>query len=189
MPTFKFKKKVEDIEEPKLLDTDWYLHRVSKEVRIMPNEALRNIVGDKASEKAMQKACIEDKNEKAGFTMFVNCEIVSPDPDFNGRESTIMLPYPSDADLERRDRKGMIKYDAKMELIASLIEAAGGSVDGEEAEGLQVGATFQAYVKQQRQRNKEALENRVDIFAGFKGADESVEELGEEGFDSTDFDV
>lgn len=174
MTTFEFEKDVGDIEEPKLLDVDWYTVVVARDVAVSPNEALRTAVpGDNPPKKALDKACTEDK--KCGFTCFIPVMVKSPDPDFMGRELTIMLPYPSKADLDRRDKNGMVLYDSKMQRITQICAKAGGEVEGRRA-SITKGMEFQVYVKQQNKRDSSGLENRVDIFAGFKG-------LGEEGGD------
>ena len=175
MTTFEFEKDVRDIEEPKLLDVDWYMVRVLKDPKILPNEALRTAVpGDNPPKKALNKACKDDP--KCGFTCFIGVGTLSPDPEFEGRELTIMLPFPSKADLGRRDRDGMVLYDAKMQRITQICEKAGGEVEGKSA-SIAIGMEFQVYVKQRNKRDSSGLENVIDIFAGFKG---KGEEGGEE---------
>ena len=127
--------------------------------------------------KKLQKLAFGDP--KAGFTLFVNGVVVSEDEEFTGREITVMLPYPCDADEERRDKRGQVVYDSKMSRVVQLCEKANGagSVSGQEA-NLGVGAEFKVFVKQGKRRGSEVLDNQVDIFAGFRAADEEIEEIG-----------
>lgn len=184
MTTFSFQKPIEDIEDAVLLDTGWYPARVAKEPRTSPNEKLRDAVGDDASPKEMEKACEAD--EKRGFTSFIDLVVMSPDPEMNGRQLTIMLPFPSNADMKRRDRDGKVVYDAKMERFGEIYSAA----TGEEAEGneitINVGMELQVYVKQQNKRGGKTLENRVDIFAGFRGIGEEEADFPDEEMDFED---
>lgn len=184
MATFGFEKEVDDIEEPKLLPMDWYVHSVAKEPRVLPNGVVREVLGDKPEKSALVELLKE--NPKAGLTLFVDCTIVSEDEDFNGRESTLMLPYPSTADLDRRSpRSGMKVYDEKMERIVGLCEAAGSEGDGESID-LAVGQEFQALVKQRNRQGGKGLENQPDIFAGFRAVGEAEEEFDLPGDDELD---
>jgi hypothetical protein len=92
-----------------------------------------------------------------------------------------MLPYPCDADEERRDKRGQVVYDSKMARVVNLCEKANGagSVNGKEA-NLGIGAEFKCYVKQGKRKGNESLDNMVDIFAGFRAADEEVNAIGED---------
>ena len=183
MTTFKFKKKMEDIEEPALLDVGWYPVTVSKEPTVRPNEKLREAVpGENPSEKDLQAAC--KKDPRAGFTFFADVIVLSSEDEIAGRRLTIMMPFPSDADQERRDRDGMLVYDAKMQRIAELSKACGNEAEGDEFP-VNMGQEVQVYVKKRRKRNREELENVIDIFAGFKAIGDEVEgleglELGDE---------
>ncbi len=170
MGTFEFEKPVEDIEEAKLLDVDWYEMKVLRDPHLNPNEKMRELVPqENAPQKAYDRAAAQE--DKARFTCFIDVEVVSEDLDFAGRELTIMLPYPHKEDLNLRDRDGMVLYDSKMQRITTLCEKAGGEVEGSEA-SLAPGMTFKAYVKQQTKRDGGGLENRIDIFAGFRSLEE-----------------
>ncbi len=184
MTTFQFEKDVGDIEEPKLLDVDWYSVVVSRDVVVSPNEVLRTAVpGDNPPKKALEKACKDDP--KAGYTCFIPVKTKSPDEDFDGRELTIMLPFPNKADLTRRDRDGMVLYDAKMQRITQICEKAGGEVEGKSAT-IAKGMEFEVYVKQRNKRDSSGLENVIDIFAGFRGKGEEGGEEDLEGMFESD---
>ena len=172
MTTFEFDKSVDDIEEPQLLEIGWYPVTVTKAPTIRPNAALKEMVpGENPDAKALAAAC--KKNEKAGFTLFVDTAVLSADDETGGRRLTIMLPYPSKADLDRRNRDGMKVYDEKMQRITELCRAAGSDVEGKSAD-LNPGQELQLYVKKRRKQNREELENFVDIFAGFKAIGEEA---------------
>lgn len=181
MGTFEFEKPVDEIEDAKLLDVDWYEVKVLKEPHLYPNEKMRELVPqENAPQEALDRAAAQES--KARLTLFVDVETVSEDPEFTGRQLSIMLPYPHKEDLKLRDRDGMVLYDSKMQRITALCEKAGGEVEGSEAT-LAPGMKFRTYIKQQSKRDGSGLENRVDIFAGFRSLEDEDEDLD---FDSLD---
>lgn len=169
--TFRFKKGVEDIEQPVLLEEEWYPVELTEDPSILPNNVLRDL----AQQAGMDEIKMDDprvqrfleENEKAGFNMIWKVRVEDPDERIDGRKFTVYLPYPSDFDENRTDGRGMNVYDAKLERIADWADKFGGSVEGEEVT-VSPGLKGQIYIKQDKAQNREELINTVDLFSGAK---------------------
>jgi len=167
MPTFKFDKPVGDIEDPVLLPRDWYDAEIWEEPEIAPNSKLSEEAGQNASQDVLNE--LIEENEKMGMNLVVRFSVISPEPTFQGRKLTVFIPYPHPSDDGKYDGRGMNIYDAKMDRIVGLVEACGASIsDGDDEVSLAKGMKCQVYVDQRRARDREELENSIDLFAGFK---------------------
>ena len=169
MATFGFKKAADDIEEPVLLPEDWYEAEIKDEPQVVPNNTLKELAGEGASEEIIDKVLRE--NPKAGYNLKVNLNIVSDDEMFNGRFFSVYLPFPNDYDEDRYDGIGQKVYDAKLQRIIQFAEAFGGDVDGENVTILP-GLDGKVYIVQQMAPGRDSLSNSVDLFSGFKPVEE-----------------
>lgn len=169
MATFTMNKTRDDIEEPEAMPEDWYEFEIAKEPTLVPNKALREMVGENADEEEMNAAM--EMNEKAGRNLVVKLKSISSDPAFNGRVLTSWIPYPSDFDEDRFDARGQKTYDAKMVRVVEFTEAFGGDVDGE-AITLLPGLKGQCYVTIGTNDRGEKT-NSIDLFSGFKPSNEA----------------
>lgn len=169
MPTFKFRKNVDEVEEPELMPVDWYPVELYEDPTLEANATLRDAVDDLKDTKAVDAALKAD--EKAGFNMILRLAVESEDPRFDGRKLRLWLPYPSEYDLERYDSRGMLVYDAKMERIIKFAEKFGSGPEGDEVD-IYAGMKGRVYIEQRRSQNREGLENAISMFAGFKSYDE-----------------
>ena len=149
MPTFTFPKPVEDIEEPVLLEEDWYLGEICG-----PPEQKKN--------KAMQD---DPSSEKAGFNLVVPVKLLEDLA--AGRRFTLYFPWPKEADARTYTTSGQTWLDKKMTDISQFAEAFGGSVEGTDVI-LQEGLRGYVYVNQGLDQSGQNIQNNVDIFAGFK---------------------
>lgn len=165
MTTFKFKKAMENIEEPELLDEGWYKVRITEDPKLLPNNKAKELLGDEATFEQVEMANADDQT--IGMNMVCKVEVVSAFPDENGRKLTIYIPYPMDADDKRYDNRGMIVADAKQERIAKLATAIHGEVLGDELD-INQGNEFQAFVDQGLNKKTKLPSNSIDLFAGFK---------------------
>jgi len=170
MGTFKVGKSIDDIEEAVLMPVDWYEFEISDDPVLKPNNALKKMVSEDATDEEIGQAI--EENEKAGFNLTVSLRSESPEVQFDGRKLTAWLPYPSAADEERYDGRGMKIFDSKFERLVDFVTKFGGSVDeGEKGETeitLVKGMKGCCYVTQGKIPDREELGNSVDIFAGFK---------------------
>ena len=170
MATFGFTKKVDDIEEPLLLPSDWYDAEICREPEVLPNGKLRDEVGEDASAEEMAEAI--ENVEGAGLNLVLRLETEHPDDIYNGRELTLWLPYPHPVDAERYNNKGQKVYDAKMSECLAFTEAFGGDIsedeDGNTVIELYKGLKGQVYVESQRALNSEEMVNVINRFEGFK---------------------
>jgi len=165
MATFEFAKDAADIEEPELIDQDWYVCVITKVPEIKPNA------------KKKDGASYEDG---AGDNLVFSLRIISDDEIANGRAFTMWIPYPSAEDMETRDGRGQLKYDAKMARLIEIAEkGAGCSADGDTIDILP-NARIGLYVNQSVNNRNNEIENSIDWFQGFKSPDD----IGlPEGFD------
>lgn len=154
MPTFSFTKPIEDVEEPILLEEDWYLSVIKAPPELAPNNA--------------KKADPED--EKAGDNLVIALALKGGEAE--GRRFKLFLPWPSLADEDKYDGIGMKVSDAKMERIADFTTKFGGISEGTD---IMLEENMQGYIYVTRGLDQQGqrMINSVDPFAGFK----SVEEL------------
>ena len=158
MPTFTFNKPVEDIEEPILLEEDWYRARIKETPTIEPN-------------KKMQE---DSTQEGAGHNLLIKLTLI--DGEAEGRRFQLYLPWPSLEDEDKYDGIGMKISDAKMQRISNFVEQFGGVVDGTD---IVVEENMEGYVYVNRglDQSGQVMRNNVDPFAGFKSVKEGEENL------------
>ena len=164
MPTFSFAKPIEDVEEPILLEEDWYRARISAPPVIAPNK----------------KKVADAEQDGAGDNLEVNLQLQGGEA--QGRGMKIWLPWPSLADEDEYDGRGMKKSDAKMERIADFTVKFGGVSDGTDIV-LEENMEGYVYVTRGLDQQGEKMINNIDTFAGFK----SVEDLEESAPDEAPF--
>ena len=165
MATFKFKKPISKIEQPELLPKDWYSFRIST------------------------KPEVQENSKKTGENLFQRLRVVMPDDEmFDGRELPLWLAMPTDADEENYDSKGKKIADAKMERIVQFVEASGGTAEEDEFD-LSQGAMVGCYVIQALDQAGHDMENKIDIFAGFKSIEDLEPDEDAEGSDEDYKDV
>jgi len=112
MATFKFNKPVGDIEQPQLLPDDWYVVRLVKEPKAMPNSKKKNGLSEA---------------EGAGDNIVLNLRVQNDNPKWHGRPFTKWLGIPSEADEGTTNEwTGMKKSDEKLERIAQWAAAFAG---------------------------------------------------------------
>ena len=159
MPTFTFQKPVEDIEEPILLDEDWYRARIAKAPTIEPNKKKQD----------------DPNQEGAGDNLIISLSLIGQEAD--GRRFKLYLPWPSVEDEDKYDGIGMKVSDAKMERIADFTVKFGGISEGTDVV-LEEGMEGFVYVTQGLDQAGQRVINSVDPFAGFKSTEDAEE--GEE---------
>jgi hypothetical protein len=161
MPTFTFVKPIEDVEEPILLEEDWYLSTIKTTPTIAPNKAKQ----------------ADPESEKAGDNLEIALALVGGEAE--GRRFKLYLPWPSLEDEDKYDGIGMKVSDAKMERIADFTTKFGGVSEGTDIL-LEENMQGYVYVTRGLDQQGQRMINNVDPFAGFK----SVEELETEGSDA-----
>ncbi len=154
MPTFSFAKPIEDVEEPILLEEDWYRARIAGQPAIAPNK----------------KKQADPEQEGAGDNLEVSIALAGGEAE--GRRFRLWLPWPSLEDEDSYDGRGMKKSDAKMERIADFTVKFGGVSEGTDIM-LEENMEGYVYVIRGLDQQGEKMINSVDTFAGFK----SVEDL------------
>jgi len=154
MPTFTFAKPIEDVEEPILLEEDWYLSIIKAPPVIAPNKAKQ----------------ADAESEKAGDNLEIAIALQGGEAE--GRRFKLYLPWPSLEDEDKYDGIGMKVSDAKMERIADFTVKFGGISDGTDIM-LEENMRGYVYVTQGLDQQGQRMINSVDPFAGFK----SVEDL------------
>lgn len=160
MSTFSFPKPVEDIEEPVLLEEDWYLCEIAGKPEKRTNRA------------------------ETGQNLVIPIRLTGNNVEgANGRRYTLYPPWPSDADESQYDGRGMKLSDAKIQRIAGIVEGFGGVVDGTD---IMLEEGMQGYVRivQAMDQAGENIVNNVDLFSGVKNP-----QAVEVATDSTPFDV
>lgn len=166
MPTFTFAKPIEDVEEPILLEEDWYRARIATSPTIAPNKAKQ----------------ADPESEKAGDNLEVSLRLVEGEAD--GRRFKLYLPWASLEDEDKYDGIGMKVSDAKMERIADFTVKFGGVVEGTDIV-LEENMEGYVYVTRGLDQQGQRMINNVDPFAGFK----SVEDLETESSGPTSEDL
>lgn len=162
MTTFKFKKPIEDIEDPELLPKDWYKFRIATKPEVQQN------------------------SKKTGENLFMRLRLLMPEEElFDGRELPLWLSMPTEEDEKKYDNKGAKISDAKMKRIVNFTECAGGVIDGEEFD-LQQGMTVVCYVDQQLDQAGQEMENTINIFSNFKSEEDFDLDEDEEPLEVTD---
>lgn len=154
MPTFSFQKPIEDVEEPVVLEEDWYKSRIVKAPTIEPNKKKQE----------------DPSQEGAGDNLIVSLAIVGGEG--TGRRFKLYLPWPSLADEDVYDGIGMKVSDAKMERIADFTVKFGGISDGTDIM-LEEGMEGFVYVTRGLDQAGQRMINSVDPFAGFKSIEDS----------------
>lgn len=154
MPTFSFAKPIEDIEEPILLEEDWYRARITGQPAIAPNKKKQS----------------DPEQEGAGDNLEISLQLQGGEA--QGRGMKIWLAWPSLADEDQYDGRGMKKSDAKMERIADFTTKFGGVSDGTDIM-LEENMEGYVYVVRGLDQQGENMINSIDSFANFK----SVEDL------------
>lgn len=163
--TFSFPKPIEDVEDVVLLPRDWYDVEVADDPKILPNKTLKGQISENASEKEIYTTLKEDP--KAGYNLVVKLITEHPDPRYSGRDFSIFLGFPSGADDDRWSR-GQKVSDRKMQNIARLVAACGGTVKGKDLM-FSKGMKCCVYIDQVMNQAGTQLDNSIDIFnAGYK---------------------
>jgi hypothetical protein len=153
MPTFSFAKPIEDVEEPVLLEEDWYLARIAKAPSLEPNKAKQE----------------DPESEKAGDNLVIALGLIEGEA--NGRRFTLYLPWPSAKDENLYDGIGMKQSDAKMERIADFVTKFGGVSDGTDVM-IEENMEGYVYVTRGLDQQGQRMLNSVDPFAGFKSVED-----------------
>ena len=169
MATFESSKKMSDIQEPQLLPEDWYLVRIVKAPKEVPNNARK------------KGANVEDGG---GVNWQVSLRIQHENPDYHGRSLMISLPipcedtYPEDAEdyageiIEEHvfnNVSGRTIYDEKYERLGHWCAAFSGYAYeeflDEKSLELNQGAEAMIYVSQGPSfRDPDTIVNNIDIF-------------------------
>lgn len=165
MSTFKFKKAMENIEEPELLDKAWYEVELVEDPKLLPNNEAKKLLGDSPEFEEVERANADDP--KYGMNAVLTLRVISDLPEESGRRLKLYIPYPMEADEKRYDGRGMIVYDAKQERFSKLSQAIHGESSGDEVE-IGQGQRFQVFVDQQINPQTKTPGNTIDLFAGFK---------------------
>lgn len=151
MGTFTFTKSVDDIEEPKLLEEDWYLGEIVQDPELAPNKKMQ-----------------EDPNQDgAGHNLVIPVKLLEGEA--LGRRFTLYLGWPNLNDEKVYTSGGQKVSDRKMQNVVDFTEAFGGSVEGTDVQ-LVGGLRGYIYVNQGLDMSGQKIQNNVDIFAGFKSA-------------------
>jgi hypothetical protein len=158
--TFEFYKKIEDVEEPVMLEPDWYNVVLAKEPKLAMNSTLKGMVSERPTEEEIAEAI--KINEKAGYNLVLSLKTEHPDPQKSGMDFTIWLGWPSLED-ENRYSRGQKVSDAKMTRIYLVVEAFGGSIQGNQF-ALEEGMKANVYIDTRTTQDGNNLENFVDIF-------------------------
>jgi len=144
-----FTKTVDDIEEPELMEEDWYKARVVTDPVIEDNKAA--------------KAGLPPE-DGAGKNYIVKFKLEHKEPKINGRRFTAWLPYPVPEDEDKYDGMGNKVYDKKMGRIMALADCAQGSVlDGKTAT-VMPNSLVMVYVTRGLDMNGENIINSIDAF-------------------------
>jgi len=153
MPTFTFQKPIEDVEEPVVMEEDWYRTRIAKAPTIEPNKKKQD----------------DPNQEGAGDNLVVSLAVVGEAG--TGRRFKLYLPWPSLADEDLYDGIGMKVSDAKMERIADFTVKFGGISDGTDIM-LEEGMEGFVYITRGLDQSGQRMVNSVDPFAGFKSLED-----------------
>jgi len=153
MPTFSFNKPIEDVEEPILLEEDWYRARIMAPPAIEPNK----------------KKQADPEQDGAGDNLVISLMLLENEA--NGRRFKLWLQWPSLADEDSYDGRGMKKSDAKMETIADFTTKFGGVSDGTDIM-LEENMEGYVYVTRGLDQQGQSMINNVDPFAGFKSTED-----------------
>lgn len=163
MPTFESSKKVSEIQEAKLLPEDWYLTRIVKDPKEVPNNARK-----KGSEVV----------DGGGINWQITMRVQHDNPDYHGRPLLVSLPVP----CEDKDEDGKVieetminqvsgrtVYDEKYERLAQWCAAFAGfdfdSMGDETSLELSQGSEAMIYVNQGPDfRDPNKITNSIDIF-------------------------
>ena len=112
MATFDFEKKVGDIEKAELLPDDWYVVRLVKEPKVLPNSKKKNG---------------QTEEDGAGDNLVLALRVQSDNPKWHGRPFTKWLGVPNATDEKTMNEfSGMKKADEKLERIALWAAAFAG---------------------------------------------------------------
>ena len=158
MPTFTFSKPIDDIEEPQLLEEDWYLAEISATPTLEKNKKMED----------------DPNQEGAGYNLVVKVKLIEGEA--LNRRFNLYLPWPSVADEDAYDGVGMKVSDAKMQRIANFTTKFGGIADGTDVV-LEEGMRGYLYVLTELAQDGQTMRNNVDTFrAGFKSVEDLLEE-------------
>ena len=156
MPTFTFPKPIEEIEEPILLEEDWFKSRICAPPSIEPNNAMKT----------------DPNSEKAGHNLVIPVILTGNDVEgADGRRFTLYPPWPSEKDEGLYDGRGMKLSDAKMERIAGIVGGFGGLVEGTDVM-LEEGMEGYVFVNREMDKQGQNIVNNVDLFSGVKSVEE-----------------
>ncbi len=156
MATFSFNKKVGEIEKRELLPDDWYLVRIVKEPKVMPNAKKRNGLSEA---------------DGAGDNIVVSLRVQSHNPKYNGRPFTKWLPTPKPSDSENiNEFSGLTVEDEKLTRISQWAAAFGGvqvdDLSKKKNLDLDAGTEAQVYIIQQldgREGHEDDMVNSIDF--------------------------
>ena len=161
MTTFSFHKPIEDIEEPVLLEEDWYKARISKSPSIEPNKAMKE----------------SSENEKAGHNLVISLRLTGNTLEgADGRMFTLYPPWPSEKDETLYDGRGMKLSDAKIQRIAGIVDGFGGLVDGTDIM-LEEGMEGFVYITRGLDQQGQEMQNNIDLFSGVRKVEELEGEI------------
>jgi hypothetical protein len=153
MTEFEFGKGADDIQQPELLPEDWYLLRIVKPPKLMPNAKKKNNMSEE---------------DGARDNIVINLRVVHENPAWSGRPLTKWLPVPNSTDDTRFDEFTGMKLDDKLlDTVFKWDAAFNGGAQAEEGKAnFEPGSEAFVYVVQQfdgREGREEELVNSIDM--------------------------
>lgn len=178
MATFNVGIGKDDIQEPVLLEEDWYTMEITKE----PYEAKNSAWTDAGEKLSLEEAF--SINEKAGKNIVVNLKIISDIPEAHGRTFTKWLPLPNAMDEGRYMNDGQPRADWKADIIHKWAAAFGAGSEGADVT-LNVGAKALVYVSVEKDRQTEKDVNAISMNVDPRPIGESGLPAGEDVLDDS----
>jgi hypothetical protein len=157
MATFEMDHAVADMEKPTLLPGDWYVCRIMKQPKIVPNNKKKAGLGPE---------------EGAGDNLRLFLRVQSEERKYHGRAFTLNIPWPGESDKEEFDSfSGVNIYDVKyariVEWSAAFKGKKAGSIKGKKVH-FDPGDEALCYVDDTeydwREGHEQELINSIDIF-------------------------
>lgn len=155
MATFNVGIGKEDIQEPVLLEEDWYTMEITKD----PYETKNKAWTDAGEDLSLEEAYAVD--EKAGKNIVLHLKIISDIPEAHGRTFTKWLPLPNAMDEGRYMNDGQPRADWKAAVIHKWVEAFG-SAEGADVT-MNVGSKGLVYVIREKDRQTEKQVNGISM--------------------------
>lgn len=154
MATFESNKSYDDIQQAELLPDDWYVVKIVKQPKLVPNNK--------------KKAGVSEE-DGARDNIVINMRVVHENPLWNGRAFTKWLPHPNTSDGDRPDylQTGMTMEDSLLDTQRKWAKAFGGegAVDGNKI-SFEPGSEAMIYIEQSfdgREGREEELINNIPL--------------------------